>query len=93
MKAYCYASGQIGFASREVPDGAIHFASGPKKTLEPFVSVMARHAYDGETLLVPGVPEADDQEAGVDALRKWCGWIADRAPEGVDVPRWRIRDH
>lgn len=42
MKAYCYASGQIGFASREVPDGAIHFASGPKKTLEPFVSVMAR---------------------------------------------------
>lgn len=85
MKAYCYASGQIEFTNGEVPSGGIMFATGPKKKLVPFVEVKARHAYDGETLLVPGVPEAPDQTAGCDALRRWCNWIGDHAPEGVDV--------
>jgi hypothetical protein len=85
-KAYCYASGQIDFVSRgEVPAGAIHFASGPKVKLVPFVEVMARHAYDGETLLVPGVPEAPSQAAALLALRKWCNWIATASPAGVNV--------
>lgn len=32
------------------------------------VGAMARHAYDGHTLLVPGVPEARNQMEGVEAL-------------------------
>ena len=87
MKAYCFASGQIEFASRgDVPAGAIHFASGPKRKLVPFIEAVARHAYDGETLLVPGVPEAQgDQIVAGDALRKWCDWIGKNPPAGVDV--------
>lgn len=83
MRAWCWANGVIEFG-RHVPVSAIESASGPKRPLREYISVMARHAYDGETLLVPGVPEAEDQEHGVDALRKWCNWCAERAPKGVE---------
>lgn len=73
MKAYCFANGEIGFG-RTVPDGAVIIASGPAKKLRERLSVLARHAYDGETLLVPGVPEAPSQEEGMTALLAWCKW-------------------
>lgn len=86
MKAFCFASGQIDFTSvGDVPMGAIHFASGPKRKLVSLISATARHAYDGETLLVPGVPEAPNQTVGLDALRRWCDWLSDIAPDGVDI--------
>jgi len=95
--AFCFASGLIAFGPK-VPAGAIRIASGPDKRLRDFISGRARHGYrtkevDGrpqkirgsDTLLVPGVPEAPDQMAGGDALRRWCDWLKKGAPEGVTV--------
>ena len=63
MFAYCWRSGQIEFGNR-VPGGAAELIYGPPGIIKERVSVRARHAYDGTTLLVPGVPEADsDAEA------------------------------
>ena len=67
MIAYAYASGQIGFAPK-LPSGALPVANGAESTIRPVISGLARHAYDGETLLIPGVPEAADEMAALDAL-------------------------
>ena len=75
MIAFCWANGQIGFG-RRAPEGAIGFAAGPAKPLRQAIAATARLAYDGETLLVPGVPEAPDQNAGVDALVLHQCWLA-----------------
>lgn len=59
----CWRSGECEVKSRPV-DGALTIMRGPKARLERALLALARHAYDGETLLVPGVPEADcDDEA------------------------------
>ena len=42
------------------------------------VSALARHAYDGVTLLVPGVPEAKTQAEGIDALIRFRERISQR---------------
>lgn len=74
MIAYCDASGVIHFGSR-LPKGMLPVAQGKAKALRERVGVVARHAYDGKTLLVPGVPEAENQREGVDALMKFRDWI------------------
>lgn len=84
MRAYCFASGQIDFSTR-IPEGALPIAEGPDKPLRDFISGVARHAYDGETLLVPGVPEAEDQLKAVEALQAFVAWIGKRPPAGITV--------
>ncbi|MGA8147791.1 MAG: hypothetical protein WB870_09495 [Gallionellaceae bacterium] len=43
------------------------------------ISASARHAYDRETLLVPGIPEAgSDEHAAEDALEEFIEWIRPR---------------
>lgn len=74
MRAYCFASGQIEFG-RRIPEGALPIARGPAKVLRQRMEVVARHAYDGKTLLVPGVPEAANQIEAVDALIAFRNWI------------------
>ena len=76
MYALCAASGEITFARRPPEDmHLLPIASGPAKILKPAISAVARHAYDGETLLVPGVPEAPDQAKAMDALLAFIDWI------------------
>lgn len=65
--AYCYADGVILFG-RTVPAGALPIADGIESDLHRAIQGSARLAYDNETWLVPGVPEAGDQIEGVDAL-------------------------
>jgi len=72
--AYCYASGVIEVGPSK-PDGAIVFARGATPALRRLIEATARHAYDGKTYLVPGVPEADNQRQGVDALIRWVRWL------------------
>ena len=84
MRAYCWASGRIEFG-RRIPDGALPVARGPKKKLHDFIEATSRHAHDGKTLLVPGIPEAPDQAKALDALHAWLDWICDHAPRGVEV--------
>ena len=74
--AYCYANGVIKFRSAKLglPKGALPIVRGPGKIVREGVSSKARHGYDGKTLLVPGVPEAPDQFAGVEALKQFNAW-------------------
>jgi len=80
MIAYCYRSGQIRFGTK-VPEGAIQVAKGPAKPLREMIRNVARHAYDGTTLLVPGVPEAETDEDAETALMRFCAWISPRVAE------------
>lgn len=89
MHAYCWANGHIEFG-RKVPEGAIRFASGPAAVLRRAIEPAARLAYDNETLLVPGIPEAADQSTAGDALACWLdrrrvGWEA----KGLAVTAYR----
>jgi len=76
VTAYCWASGEIKFvpAGEHVPDGAVVFAKGGKNKLCTRILACARHGYKPGVLLVPGVPEAKDQSAAMDALIAWTRW-------------------
>lgn len=79
--AWCWATGKIETgAVLPVDDadggGAVTFASGPQRALEAALGTLARHGYKEGVLLAPGVPEAEDQNAGMDALLKWVDWCA-----------------
>lgn len=78
MIIYCYRSGQIGFALREIPDGAIAIAKGPHPITEAAVHGCARLAYDNETWLVPGIPEAANEEAAYQAMLTFEKRLKDR---------------
>lgn len=73
--AYAWRSGIIE-TGPAVPDGAIPIARGGVKRLARLIDATARHAYDGETLLVPGVPEAETDDQALDALIAFRDWIA-----------------
>lgn len=75
--AHCDAGGVIKFGTK-VPRGHLLITRGPDKEVRDLMSRVARLAYDGKTLLVPGVPEAPDQDAGIDALIKFKTWITTR---------------
>lgn len=75
--AYCWASGLIGFGP-EVPEGAIGIARGKDQVVRDTIEVTARHAYDNEMLLVPGVPEAPSQRDGLEALARYIQWLGER---------------
>jgi hypothetical protein len=74
MKAYCWRTGKIELG-RYTPRGAIEIADVPGRELRRQISATARHAYDGETLLVPGVPEAKDDLAALEAVRRFRRWL------------------
>ena len=82
--AYCYRSGQIAIG-RIVPDGALPIASGSESTLRRAMRATARHAYDGKTLLVPGLPEARNDTAALTALRGFIAWATKGRP-GIAPP-------
>lgn len=97
MHAYCYASGLIQFG-RTVPDGALPIARGPAKPLRDFIDAVARHGYrtrmvrgrptkvpGTDHLLVPGVPEAPDKIAAVDALLAFKNWIRTHRQRGIVI--------
>lgn len=84
MIAYCWASGLIQFG-RTVPDGAIEVARGQARPLRDVVGARARHGKGKSAglLLVPGVPEADDQVEAGDALAAWLKWCSEHPRLGV----------
>lgn len=57
----CWRSGEVTVVDLDqVPNGTLTLAIGQRSDLQRALSAVARHAYDGRTLLIPGVPEADD---------------------------------
>lgn len=86
--AWCWATGliEIGDAlPADGPDGggAIEIARGPKFALKGQLAALARHGIGASEgcLLVPGVPEADDQEAKGDALSAFLYRCNRRTPK------------
>lgn len=74
--AYCWASGLIEFGYF-VPGGALLIAKGNEKVVRNVVGVLACHAYNGD-LLVPGIPEAADQDEGREALVRFSRVVHER---------------
>ncbi len=81
MYAHCYRSGEIKFSPEEELPGLICVGSGEERKLRIVVGVCARHTYDGETLLVPGVPEAEDGAAKLAAVEHFCDQVHLRMEE------------
>ena len=77
MIAYAFRSGHIGFGTT-VPDGALVIAKGPAKVVGPLVRGNARLAYDNETYLVPGCPEAADDDEAIKAFMRFFDRIRDQ---------------
>ncbi|EAA6550995.1 host nuclease inhibitor protein [Salmonella enterica subsp. diarizonae] len=76
ITAYCWASGLIEFGNT-LPEGALPIVTGNEKQVHDEVTVMARHAYNGD-LLVPGIPEAADQNESREALERFSRVIQER---------------
>ncbi|WP_294541585.1 host nuclease inhibitor protein [uncultured Rhodoblastus sp.] len=79
--AYADRGGIIGFGIRCPPSAlpiARHLNIDRLKTV---VSAVARHAYDNQTLLVPGIPEAVDGDDALDAMFSITSAIAVRLKE------------
>ena len=72
MRLYAYASGQLEMGPT-LPDGALPVARGRKAEMQK-IQQRGRLAYDGETWLVPGIPEAEDQLEGLKALQRFIAW-------------------
>lgn len=71
MKAFAYASGLIVFSGRASVDGTLPIAQGSARELRRVVSELARRAYDGKTLIVPGLPEARNWDERSAALMRF----------------------
>lgn len=83
--AYCWENGLIAFG-HTVPEGVALMAhSDNEELLWEKMNVWARHAYDGTSLLVPGIPEAKDPAEAVDALYKWLGFLNERQIAGITI--------
>ena len=65
--AQCRQDGVIFFHKR-LHHGALMIIKGKRKRVKRIVSAKARRAYDGKTLLVPGIPEATDSNFRLIAL-------------------------
>ncbi|ENJ2428507.1 host nuclease inhibitor protein [Salmonella enterica] len=76
ITAYCWASGLIEFGNA-LPEGALPIVTGSEKQVCDEVTVMARHAYNGD-LLVPGIPEAADQNEAREALVRFSRVVHER---------------
>jgi hypothetical protein len=77
MRVFAYRSGHLAFIEGPMTEGtaalsgALIVATGPKDIVEPTVKGLARLAYDNETYLVPGCPEAEDDDAAYKAFVAW----------------------
>lgn len=73
----CWRSGEAKIVEH-CPEGAISLAHGEKAELDRILGVVARHAYDGVTMLVPGVPEAQSDGEALAAAEHFRGMIFER---------------
>ena len=66
--AYCWRNGTVGFTDGKLPDGALILSKGNGTKWRDKVEVLCRLAYDNKTYLVPGVPEAEDDDDALNAV-------------------------
>lgn len=77
----CFRSGET-FVSRRVPKGTMKIVTGHGRRLKRILSICARHAYDGETMLVPGLPEADNDLQAINAVKAFEQMLRNRLAKG-----------
>ncbi|WP_320202445.1 host nuclease inhibitor protein [Agrobacterium rosae] len=77
----CYRSGEA-FVSRRVPKGSMKIVTGHGRRLRRILSVCARQAYDGKTLLVPGLPEAEGDLQAIEAVKGFEQMLRERLALG-----------
>lgn len=75
-KAIAWRSGAIDLHNGRLPRGAIAMFTFRTRraavVANRVIEANARHAYDGKTLLVPGIPEASTDDLALDALIAFC---------------------
>lgn len=91
LTAFAFRSGHIGFVTSGVPlpAGALYIARGPEHIVGPLVRGNARLAYDNETYLVPGCPEAEDDEQAYQAFIKFFERIQESLQKRMGIPAWK----
>ncbi len=84
LYACSWASGQITFHFTP-PKGAIVVARGVPSKVRSLIKATARQGYDGKTIFLPGVPEAEIGKEAFQALCRYTRRIHRRAREGVTL--------
>lgn len=93
--AYCWRTGEVYFAP-VLPEGALMIASCKEGLEAPDdfeyrVRGACRRAYDGRTLLVPGVPEAgDDDQVALAAVYRFREAVTGRLPRSIGGKPWNV---
>ena len=77
----CCRSGET-FVSRRVPKGTMKVVTGHGRRLKRILCACARHAYDGKTLLVPGLPEANNDLQAINAVKAFEQMLRERLAKG-----------
>lgn len=73
----CWRDGVV-TVTKGQPVDALILAKGHGTRLKKIISAIARHSYDGKTLLVPGIPEAEDEVEAVRAAEHFRAQIDKR---------------
>jgi len=76
MYMHCFRSGEIVLSRAPDIDGAISLCEGPRDDLLQRLNAKAWLAYDGETWPVPSLPEAQTEDAAMDALNVFYGRVS-----------------
>ena len=87
LYAYCWQSGHLEFV-RVAPEGTITIATIRTKAERARVEVCCRHCRHSDDLLIPGIPEAESEQAAIDALVLFCQQLRKR---GIET-NWLITD-
>jgi len=79
--AYAFRSGRI-HVGKKAPKGAIPIANGTQYKLRRIIGALARHGYTRGVLLVPGVPEANNEQEAIKALGHFSKWVKGSLTKG-----------
>lgn len=78
--AIAWRSGRIQVVAK-VPLGACLIMSGPEHKIRRLMQATARHGYKPGVLLVPGVPEAENDHVAATAMLRFRDWVTKRKPQ------------
>lgn len=81
---YAWRNGVMRVGAR-CPEGAMALATGGEKRLRRFMCARSRHARDGRTKLVPGVPEAETDRQAFRAVGMFLKWLHQAPVAGITL--------
>lgn len=93
-RAYAWRSGAIDVSNGRTPKGAIKLVTFRSRRAAlvgtRVIEAIARHAYDGTTILVPGIPEADNDDDALNALLRWSERLSSRLARRLPARSYRV---